>query len=93
MTRQQAIREYRSFYGNPKQWKYAVQHDRTAVRCGFVDYVDTLQKSGRITEEQADKWDGILKDRHFGKHPAGAGGRDGKAVSDGTLGDQPVGPR
>lgn len=32
-------------------------NDRPALRMAWNDYVDALQKSGRITERQAETWD------------------------------------
>lgn len=53
MTQKQAIQEYKESAGDLKS------RDRVAYRCGFVDYIDMLQKDGRITEKQAAKWPGI----------------------------------
>lgn len=58
MKREEAIAEYiATYYGD----KYNLQRelatgDRVAVRCGFVDFLDYLAKSGRITERQRMNW-------------------------------------
>lgn len=56
MTRQQAVKEYlEGIEGlNPVD-----RVDWVAIRCGFVDYIDMLQKEGRITSAQAFRWEGL----------------------------------
>ena len=55
MTRQQAVKEYLQLVEEAKIDK----RDKVAIRCGFVDFIDSLQKDGRITEAQAFCWEGL----------------------------------
>lgn len=58
MTRADAIQEYITlFYGDKYNLKRELETgDAVAVRCGFIDYVDTLAKEHRITEQQRNNW-------------------------------------
>lgn len=55
MTNRQAKAEF-----NRTIRKGLNQKDIPAIRQAWVNYIDALQKSGRITERQAERWDGIV---------------------------------
>ena len=54
MKKTEIIAEYiATYYGDKYNLARELETgDRVAVRCGFVDFLDYLQKSGRITEKQ-----------------------------------------
>jgi len=59
MTTQKQIRD--SFWEINEQWADARRSRKThndynsTIRCAFVDYVDSLAKSGKISEKLADR--------------------------------------
>lgn len=55
MTRQQAVDEYLDSIKDIESMK----RDKVARRCGFIDFIDYLQKDGRITKLQAATWEGL----------------------------------
>ena len=55
MTKKEAEQEFRSCFLDEIRREYG-KNDKVAIRTGWNDFVDYLQKEGRITERQADTW-------------------------------------
>lgn len=55
MTRNDAVREFTEAI-LPDVLKRYGPHDKTAIRTAWNEFVDGLQKDGRITERQASTW-------------------------------------
>lgn len=55
MTRKEIIEEFTILYYGDKYnlQRELEQGDKIAARCALLDYVDALNKEGRITERQA----------------------------------------
>ena len=47
---------FRQVWKDAVAWNPHLKGDKIAKRCEFNDYVDYLQKDGRITEYQAYNW-------------------------------------
>ncbi len=53
MTRLEAIQEFK------ETAKYLHDRGTVGIRCAFVDFIDALARSNRITEKQAETWNGL----------------------------------
>lgn len=54
MTKNDAVRDFKMSILPCIIHRYG--KEKVAIRCGWNDYVDYLQKDGRITEKQAKTW-------------------------------------
>jgi len=56
MTKKEAVAMFRQVWKEAVAWNPHLKGDKIAKRCEFNDYIDYLQKDGRITEHQAYNW-------------------------------------
>ena len=54
MKKAEIIKEFKQSFGSDLEYITAVRlNGRTTIRCMFVDFLDSLRRDGRITDNQA----------------------------------------